>query len=380
MADSEDFYSVLGVGRQATADELKRAYRKLAIKYHPDHNPGDKEAEEKFKQVNNAYQTLSDPEKRARYDAMGHEAYMRGGAGGGPTMDSAFDIFSQFFGGGAGGGGFSFDFGDLFGGGGHRGHNGAERGEDIGYQMTIDFEDAIFGAKKTIRVPHTETCTHCHGEGAEPGSSKRPCPTCHGSGMTTAGMGGFMLRQTCRRCGGSGTIIDKPCRECNGNGVVRKNNEVEVSIPAGIDNDMRLRVAGRGNAGVHGGAPGDLFISVRVRPHEFFVRDGNDIHCDVPVRMSTAILGGTVSVPTVTGQCDLTIPAGIQSGTRLCMKGKGITTVGSRGRGNQYVRVIVETPQNLTSAQLAKLREFEALDGRSDQYPKVAAFEKKNKK
>ena len=377
MDDNQDYYSVLGVDRNASADDLKKAYRKLAIKYHPDHNPGDKEAEEKFKQVNNAYQVLRDPEKRQRYDAMGHEAYTRGGAGGGPTMDAS-DFFSQIF--GNNGGGFGFDFGDLFGGGGQRGRNGAQRGEDLGYQLTIDFEDAIFGAVKSIKVPHTESCSHCHGDGAEPGSSKRQCPTCHGSGVSSSGMGGFMFRQTCRQCGGSGVIIERPCRECRGSGVVSRNSEVEVKIPAGIDDGMRLRVAGHGNAGVRGGGPGDLIIAFRVRPHDFFVRDGNDIHCDVPVKITTAILGGTVSVPTVTGMCDITIPAGIQSGTRLCLKGKGITTAGSRGRGNQYVRIVVETPQNLTSDQLAKLREFEALSGRRSQYPKVNAFEERNRK
>ncbi|MBP5300435.1 MAG: DnaJ domain-containing protein, partial [Victivallales bacterium] len=243
MSESQDYYSILGVSRDVTPDQLKKAYRTLALKYHPDRNPDDKEAEEKFKDVNNAYQVLSDPQKRARYDQLGHEAFVHGGGFGGATVDP-MDIFSQFFGGGFGG----IDLGDLFGGGSRRrSPNAPTRGDDLLYQLDIEFEDAVFGVAKTITIPHTEQCTHCHGKGAEPGSDKRTCPACHGSGQQTRRQSFFMMSQPCPTCRGTGFVIDKPCKECRGQGMVEKRKKIEVRIPAGIDTGARLRVSGEGN-------------------------------------------------------------------------------------------------------------------------------------
>lgn len=375
MSDEKDYYSVLGVSKSATADELKKAYRTLAMKYHPDRNPGDKEAEEKFKEVNNAYQVLGDAEKRQQYDALGHDAFTHGGAGaaGGPGMDP-MDIFSQMFGGAAGGGGF--DFSDLFGGGSKR-RNGPQRGDDLLYELTIDFEDAVFGADKTISVPRTETCDHCKGDGCEPGTSKKTCPDCKGTGQVRYSRGFFSMSQPCNRCHGQGVIMDSPCKQCGGVGSVRKTSKLEVHIPAGIDSGNRLRLAGQGAAGVRGGATGDLYVSIDVRESAVFDRDGTDLTCDVPIPFVTAVLGGSVSVPTITGPETLKIPAGVQNGTRFRMKGKGMPNARGGARGDEYVRIFVEIPTSLTSEQTKKLKEFAEIAPKASQYPAQAAFLKK---
>lgn len=372
MSDSQDYYAVLGVSRDATAEQLKKAYRTLALKYHPDRNPDDKEAEEKFKDVNNAYQVLSDPQKRARYDQLGHDAYVHGGAGGfgGGTVDP-MDIFSQFFG---GGGGFSFDLGDLFSGGGRRSRNAPSRGEDLLYNLDIDFEDAVFGLTKTITVPHTEQCEHCHGKGAEPGSEKRTCPTCHGSGQQTIRQGMFMMSQPCRACRGTGTIIDKPCRECRGQGMVEKRKKIEVRIPAGIDTGARLRVSGEGNAGENGGPAGDLYVGITVKPHSIFKREGADVYCDVPISFTTAALGGAVTVPTVTGPEEISVPAGTQSNTRFRLRGKGMPNIRGGSRGDEYVRILVQVPTNLSSEQKLLLQEFAEKSDERKQNPGIKEF------
>ena len=373
MAGERDFYEVLGVSRTASADELKKAYRTLAMKYHPDRNPGDKDAEEKFKEVNNAYQVLSDPEQRAKYDRMGHEMFTHGGGGGGGGMDP-MDIFAQFFG-GRSAGGFGFDLGDLFGGGRRRDPNAPSRGDDLLFEMEIDFEEAVFGADKSINVPRVATCSHCSGSGAEPGSSKRPCPVCHGSGQQTMRQGFFSMVQPCSKCRGTGVVIDKPCGSCHGSGSVRKTEKLEVHIPAGVDTGARLRLSGKGNAGHNGGPAGDLYISLSVRPHKLFARQGNDLFCEVPIPFTTAALGGTVSVPTVTGPEEMKVPAGTQPGTQFRMRGKGVPSARGTGRGDEYVKIQVEVPVNLTSEQTQKLKEFETLcEGKNSQHPRIRSF------
>lgn len=382
MAANEDFYSVLGVSRTASDDEIKKAYRKLAIKYHPDHNPGDKTAEEKFKEVNNAYQVLSDPKERSRYDQLGHEMYTKGGsASGGPGMDP-MDFFSQMFGGahGGGSGGFGdyFDLGDLFSGGGRRSRpRGPRKGQDLLYNLSIDLEDSIFGAKKMIRIPRTEQCSRCSGTGCEPGTSKRQCPTCHGTGQQTSRRGAFSMSTTCRTCGGAGEIVDKPCIQCHGQGIVQVNKEIEVTIPAGIDSGSRLRISGGGEAGVNGGPSGDLYLEIAIRPHELFFRNGNDLTCEVPISFVTAATGGKVEVPTISGPADLVIPPGTQNGTMLRMRGKGIASTRGNGRGDQYVRILVEIPTSLTDDQKKLLKQFSELPCDSSQMPRQQAFRKK---
>ncbi len=380
MAQSNDYYSILGVAKTATADELKKAYRTLALKYHPDRNPGDKEAEEKFKEVNNAYQVLSDPEKRQRYDALGHEAYVHGGSagmGGDPGVNP-MDIFNQFFGGVHGG---DFDLGDLFGFGGRRSDpNGPVRGDDLLYPLTIDFEDSVLGADRQIRVPRTEKCGHCNGEGCEPGTSKKTCPDCKGTGHITRSQGFFSMSQPCGRCRERGVIIEKPCKECGGSGTVRNTSTLDVHIPAGIATGNRLRLAGQGAAGVRGGSNGDLYVAVTVRPSDVFERINNDLYCDVPIPFSMAVLGGRLTVPTVTGPEDIKIPAGVQHGTKFRIKGKGMPNAAGGARGDEYIRVKIEIPTTLTSEQAAKMKEFVELKGTSSQYPQQASFAKRTKK
>lgn len=371
MSDSQDYYSILGVSRDATPEQIKKAYRTLALKYHPDRNPDDKAAEEKFKDVNNAYQVLSDPKKRAQYDQLGHEAFTHGGGFGGASVDP-MDIFSQFFSGGGFGG---FDLGDLFGGGGRRrSRNAATRGDDLLYNLEIDFEDAVFGVKKTITIPHTESCSRCHGNGAEPGTEKRACPKCHGSGQQTISQGFFTMSQPCRNCRGTGFIIDKPCRDCHGHGAVDKEKKIEVRVPAGIDTGARLRVSGEGNAGENGGPSGDLYVAIGVRPHEIFRRDGLNIFCDVPITFATATLGGKVTVPTVTGPGEITIPAGTQNGTNFRLRGQGMPNINGGSRGDEYVRLLVQVPVNLSSEQKQKLQEFAQGGDEWKQNPKIKEF------
>ena len=333
---AQDYYQILGVERGASADEIKKAYRKLAIKYHPDKNPGNKEAEEKFKEVSAAYETLSDPDKKRQYDQFGHDAYTsRGGAGGGAAdFRHAQDIFSQFFGGG-GGGGFSFE--DLFGGGGHgRSYNGPVDGNDLRYDLEISFEDAMYGADKKITLPQMVDCPDCSGSGCEPGTGKKTCST----------------------CGGTGQIIEKPCRKCRGRGQVRVEKSFQLHIQPGVDTGSRLRVPGKGEAGQRGGQPGDLYVFITVRPNEIFQRNGNDLMCEVPIPFTAAVLGGVVEVPTITGKAKMRVPAGTQSGTVLRLKGKGVPSLRGGARGDLHIRVVVETPVALSKEQLETLTKF----------------------
>ncbi|MBR2345388.1 MAG: molecular chaperone DnaJ [Lentisphaeria bacterium] len=353
-----DFYETLGVSKNASADEIKKAYRKLAVKYHPDKNQGNKEAEEKFKEVSAAYETLSNPDKRRQYDQFGHEAYTRSGGGGGAggfNYQQAQDIFSQFFG---GGGGFGFE--DLFGGGRHANPNAPQRGEDLRYNLEIDFEDAMYGVDKTIKVQRQESCDKCSGSGCEPGSGKKSCPRCGGSGTLNISQGFFSVRQPCPNCSGTGQIIEKPCPKCHGKGRVSASAPLQIHIPAGVDTGSQLRVPGKGCAGIRGGQAGDLYVVMRVRESNVFIREDRDLLCEVPVSYAVAAAGGEVDVPTISGKSKIRIPAGTQSGALLRLKGKGAPSVRGAGRGDLHIRILVETPKDLSKEQLELLEKFNA--------------------
>ncbi len=354
-----DFYETLGISKNASADEIKKAYRKLAVKYHPDKNQGNKEAEEKFKEVSAAYETLSNPDKRRQYDQFGHDAYTRNGGGGGAggfNYQQAQDIFSQFFGGG--GGGFGFE--DLFGGGRRANPNAPQRGDDLRYNLEIDFEDAMYGVDKTIKVHRQEACDKCAGSGCEPGSSKKSCPRCGGSGTLNMSQGFFSVRQPCPNCSGTGQIIENPCRKCHGQGRVQNSAPLQIHIPAGVDTGSQLRVPGKGGAGLRGGGPGDLYVVIRVRQSDVFIREDNDLLCEVPVSFAVAAMGGEIDVPTISGKTKIRVPAGTQSDTILRLKGKGAPSVRGTGRGDLHIRIIVETPSALSGEQMEILKKFEA--------------------
>lgn len=342
MADKRDYYEVLGVEKTATDDELKKAYRKLARQYHPDVNPGDKEAEEKFKEINEAYDTLSDPQKRAQYDQFGHAGPGgfggAGGAGGFNGFGDMGDIFDMFFG-GAGG----------------AAQKGPKRGADMRYDLTIDFEEAVFGCEKTISVSRWETCSTCHGTGAKEGSSPVTCPRCGGRGQVTATQktpfGQFQSVKTCPECGGKGTIIKNPCPDCGGTGRKRVKTELKVKIPAGVDNNSRLRMSGEGEAGEQGGGKGDLYIYISVRNHPIFERDENDIYMEQTINFAQAALGADIQVPTLEGKVTLTIPAGVQNGAKFRIRGKGVKSINTYNKGDQYVIVKIVTPKSLNAEQ-----------------------------
>jgi len=347
-----DYYEILGVAKNATDDELKKAYRKLAMKHHPDRNPDSKEAEEKFKEVKEAYEMLSEPAKREAYDRFGH-------AGVDPNAG---------FAGGAGGqgfGGFADVFGDIFGDifGGQRGAGGRSnvyRGADLRYAMEISLEQAAGGYTSEIRVPAWETCEPCSGSGAKPGTKPKVCHTCGGQGVVRVQQGFFSIQQTCPTCRGSGKVIPEPCTACEGAGRVKKNKTLEVKIPAGIDDGMRIRSAGNGEPGINGGPPGDLYVEIHVKEHPVFQRDGDDLHCEVPIGITTAALGGTVHIPTLHGRAEIDLPEGTQSAKQFRLRGKGIKGIRSSYPGDLYAHVVVETPVRLTDKQKQLLRELEA--------------------
>jgi len=345
----QDFYETLGVARSADGEELKRAYRKLAMQYHPDRNPGDKSAEQKFKEVNEAYDVLKDDQKRAAYDRFGHAAFENGSRG-----DSGF----------AGGfsGGFADIFEEMFGamGGGRRAQNGPSRGSDLRYNLEVSLEDAFRGKQTTIRVATFAQCDPCKGSGAEPGSRPVACRTCQGHGRVRRQQGFFTFEQTCPSCQGSGQIIEKPCKACGGPGRVRREKTLSVNIPSGVEDGTRIRLAGEGEVGLHRAAPGDLYIFVSITAHPIFQRDGANIFCRVPIPVTTAALGGTIDVPTVEGsRSRVTVPPGTQSGHQFRLRGKGMTVLRSPVRGDMYINAIVETPVNLNKRQQELLREFE---------------------
>ncbi len=354
MADKRDYYEVLGVQKGASDDEIKKAFRRKSKEYHPDLHPGDKEAEEKFKEVNEAYQVLSDADKRDKYDRFGHAG-----------VDPNFGAGGGFNGGGFGGFDFGDIFGDIFGGGfgGGRTRNGSKRGADIRQVIDITFEEAAFGCSKKINVTAQEKCESCGGTGAKKGTPVETCQNCHGTGRVQTRQRtilGYMTTETvCPQCRGDGKIIKEPCRDCRGTGVVRKNKTIEVQIPPGIDNGQTIQLSGKGEAGAKGGPNGDLLITVRVRPHEIFKRDEYDVYIDMPITFAQAALGAKIQVPTLDGAVEFTIPEGTQTGSKFRMKGKGIPYLRSKSRGDEYVTVTVEVPRNLSSRQKEMLRSFD---------------------
>ncbi len=374
MAEKRDYYEVLGVSKGASEDEIKKAYRKLAKKYHPDLNPNNKEAEAKFKEVNEAFQVLSDKEKRQRYDQFGH-------AGVDPN-----------FGAGAGAGGFGgfdggFDFGDIFGDifGGFGGRSSSRRsapkqGRDIGAELSISFGEAAFGCSKEINLYRTEYCPECDGSGAKKGSEVVTCPTCGGSGqvrtMQRTILGSMQTVTTCSACGGKGKIVKDPCPKCAGKGKVRKSRKIKVKIPAGIDNGQSISLQGQGDVGDKGAPNGDLYVTIHVKPHEIFQRSRFDVQCEVPITFVQAALGAELEVPTLDGKVKYIIPEGTQSGTVFRLKGKGIPILQRSGRGDQYVKVNVEVPKHLSAKQKSLLKEFANLDKGSNHAKQKSFFEK----
>jgi molecular chaperone DnaJ len=346
-----DYYEVLGVDRRATEQEIKSAYRKLALKYHPDRNPGNKEAEEKFKEAAEAYAVLADPDKRAAYDRFGHAGL---GAGpGGPGFDpTIFADFNDIL----GGLGDFFGFGDLFGGGRRRG--GAQRGADLRYDLEISFEEAARGVETTIQIPREETCEACRGSGAAPGAGPEPCRPCGGTGQLRFQQGFFTVARTCGVCRGAGRVITRPCQTCRGAGRVARERKLTVKVPAGIATGQRLRLSGEGEHGVAGGPPGDLYVVVHVQEHPFFKRDGDDLYCELAVSFPTLALGGKVVVPTIDDKVALDIPAGTQADSTFRIRGKGMPSVSGRGRGDLFVVVKPAVPRKLTREQKKILEEF----------------------
>ena len=387
MADKRDYYEVLGVSKTATADEIKSAYRKLAMKYHPDRNPGDKVAEEKFKEAAEAYDVLHDAEKRQRYDQFGHQAF-QGGAGGGGfggfgaggmNMEDIFSAFGDIFG-GHGGGGFG-GFESMFGGGGRQQRadpNAPRRGDDMTYRLDIDFDEALFGSSRDLELTMPCECDECHGSGAAAGSKRVTCPTCGGRGQVIGGSGFFQVRQTCPRCGGEGMIVEKPCKKCRGTGQVTKPQKIALKIPAGVDNGSRLRLSGKGAGGLRGGPAGDLYVQLVVRDSDLFEREGQDLFIDVPVSPIVAALGGSVDVPTPEGTATLKIPAGTPNGKAFRLRGKGVPSLRGGAAGDLDVRLVFEVPTNLDRKQKAALEEFLKYSSPST-YPKAQSFANKTK-
>jgi molecular chaperone DnaJ len=356
---AEDFYTTLGVAKNASEDELKKAYRKLAMQYHPDRNAGNAEAEKKFKAVSEAYDVLKDPQKRAAYDRFGHDAFA-GGMGG-----------SGMGGGGFAGGSFSDIFEDLFseftGGrrGGAQAQSSAARGSDLRYNLDIELEDAFRSKQQNIKVTTSAGCESCNGTGAEKGSSPETCTACNGRGVVRAQQGFFTVERSCGTCQGTGKVIKNPCKPCAGSGRVRKEKTLNVSIPAGVEEGTRIRLAGEGEAGFRGGPAGDLYIFLSIKPHRIFKRDGANTYCNVPLKLSTASLGGHIEVPTIDGgRVKVTIPEGTQTGHQFRLKGKGMSVLRSQARGDMYIEVAVETPVNLTKKQKDLLKEFDSTGGK----------------
>jgi molecular chaperone DnaJ len=363
-----DYYESLGVGRDASADDLKKAYRKAAMKFHPDRNPGDAEAEAKFKEVNEAYEVLKDSQKRAAYDRFGHAAFENGGAGGPGGGSGGFDFAS----------GFADIFDEMFGDfGGQRrgGRGGTSRGGDLRYNLEISLEDAFAGRQVEIHVPSTAGCEACDGSGAHGGEQPKTCPTCQGMGKVRAQQGFFTIERTCATCHGQGQVIENPCRECGGSGRTRKEKTLSVNVPPGVDDGTRIRLAGEGEAGLRGGPSGDLYIFLTISEHVFFQRDSADIYCRVPIPMTIAALGGAIEVPAIDGsRAKVNIPEGTQSGQQFRLRGKGMSVLQSKIRGDMYIDAQVEIPVKLTKKQKELLREFEGAGGSETHSPRSEGF------
>jgi molecular chaperone DnaJ len=360
----QDFYEILGVSKSASPDELKTAYRKLAMKHHPDRNPGDKSAEQKFKEINEAYDILKDDQKRAAYDRFGHAAFEQGGARG--PGDFGFS------------GGFADIFDEMFGefmGGSRRSQGGPSRGNDLPYNLGISLEEAFRGKQTTIHVQTLVACDQCKGSGAEAGSRPIACPTCYGRGRVRAQQGFFTIERTCTTCQGAGRVINNPCKACGGQGRIRREKTLSVNIPPGVEDGTRIRLTGEGEAGLRGAPAGDLYIFTSVTPHRIFRRDGPNIYCRVPIPITTAALGGTIEVPSVDGsRARVTVPPGTQSGHQFRLRGKGMTVLRSSARGDMFIEAIVETPVNLNKRQQELLREFEKAGENRATHPESEGF------
>lgn len=376
---AEDYYSLLGVAKGASEEEIKKSYRKLAMQYHPDRNQGNAEAEKKFKSINEAYDVLKDPQKKAAYDRFGHDAFSQGmnqaggGAGGFDFSGSFSDIFEDLF------GDFTGRRGGAQGGqrqGGASGQaTGAARGADLRYNLDVSLEDAFKGKQTTIKVTTSDACGECSGSGAEKGTSAETCGTCGGRGAVRMQQGFFTIERTCANCQGAGKIIKNPCKTCAGSGRVRKEKSLSVSIPSGVEEGTRIRLAGEGEAGFRGGPSGDLYIFLSIKPHKLFRRDGANIYCRVPVKFTTASLGGHIEVPTIDGgRVKVSVPAGTQSNHQFRLKGKGMSILRSDAKGDMYVEVAVETPVNLSKRQKELLSEFEGAAGKNQTSPESEGF------
>lgn len=360
-----DYYEVLGVAKGAGEADLKKAYRKLAMKHHPDRNPGDAKSEELFKEASEAYEVLTDPRRREIYDRYGHDGLKGAGGGGGGDFGGGFsDLFGDVF-------------ADIFG-----GRSGPRRGADLRYTMELSLEDAVRGVEQTVRIPKRKACESCNGHGTRDGQKPASCPTCHGAGQVRIQQGFFTLQQTCPQCSGRGTAVSDPCGDCRGAGQVRYDKTLSVRIPAGVDTGDRIRLNGEGEPGEPGAPAGDLYVQIVVKPHDFFVRDGDDLHCEVPVSFVSAALGGELSVPTLDGEATLKIPEGTQSGKVFRLRGKGVRSVRGAGTGDLLCRIAIETPVKLSSRQKELLREFgESLDKQGEKHnPESTSWVEKAKR
>jgi molecular chaperone DnaJ len=374
-----DYYELLGTSRTASADEIKKAYRKLAMKYHPDRNPGDKKAEAKFKEVSEAYEILSDAQKRQQYDQYGHDGLKAAFGPGGfdfsrdfTHVDDLQDILGSIFGGGGGGGGI---FGDILGGR-RRSQGGPQRGSDLRFDLEVDLEEAAFGSEREITLPMTDECVACHGNGVAPGSRKESCRHCGGRGDIVAGGGFFQVRQACPVCGGTGEVVTDPCRECQGAGRIKARKRLTLRIPKGVETGSRLRLTGKGEGGARGGPAGDLYVVIHVAQHELYERRGDDLYCEMPIALEIAVMGGEIEVPTLDGYAKVHVESGTETGKVLRLRGKGVTNIDGHNRGDLHLRLIPEIPSYLNSRQKKALKEF--TDARErDQYKHVQAFKSK---